>query len=322
MVLRSIRKRKKAQKIPMIILIVTLAVGLVGSFALWSVPQVSSGPQQNLSPEELLNLLQEEIVKYEEKLQKNPDDLETLLVLSQAKSQLAEVYTSQGKIAEAQVEYEATVELYQQVLDKEPENLDALYGLADAATFTEKYEIAKEATQKALKIQEAKQLKVIENIQAQVEQKPEEIENITKLADARFQLAYLYVQHNENEKSISEFDKSTELYQQVVEKRPDDSDTVYRLALAAFQAGKMELAQENFQKVVEAEPENAGIISNYGVFLMSSGNLEDALVQFNKALELEPGDNLKASLQAFITLAEAQLKPPDDAQENETEQEQ
>jgi tetratricopeptide (TPR) repeat protein len=307
----------------MIILVVTLAVGLVGSFALWSVPQITKGANSsNLSPEELLKSLNKEIAKYEKELEKNPQDIETILALSKAKAQLASIYTSQGKTDEAKAEYEKVVQLYQQVLDKEPENLEALHGLANAATFTEKPEIAKEATQKALEIQAASKLKIIENIETQLEKDPSNVENITKLADARFQLAYLYLQYNETEKANSEFEKSTELYQQVVEKTPDDADAVYRLALAAFQAGKMDLAQENFEKAVETDPENPGKITNYGVFLMSSsGDFEGAIEQFKKALELNPNENLKTTIQTYIALAEAQLNSNNDSQKNEAENE-
>ncbi len=302
------RKRKKAQKIPMIILVVTLAVGLVGSFALMSIPNTAK-KEKPMNPEELLKQINGKVSDYKNNINDNPDDKDALLAIADLLSQRASILNMQEKKEDAKSDYQEAVEYYQQFLEKQPKNLDALYGLANAATNIENKELADEIIKKALDIREDQISNIINNYEKEYKEDPNNLDNIIKLSNTRFQLANVYSQHNAIDKAKLEYQNCCELYKNAIKLEPQNVDAVYRLALSAFKIGNINLAGENFKKALELDPEDAVKFANYGVFLMStSGDLNDAITQFNKGLELNPNDDLKQRLKTFIALAENQLK--------------
>jgi tetratricopeptide (TPR) repeat protein len=310
------RKRKKAQKIPMIILVVTLGVGLVGSFALMSIPNVAKN-EKSMDPEELLQVIDNKVSEYEKKIKDDPDDKNSLLEIAELLSQRASIYNMQEKKEEAKLEYEKAVDYYQQFIENQPKNLDALYGLANAATNLENKELANEMISKALDIKESQMLNTINRYENDYKEE-KSFDNLIKLSNIRFQLANIYVQHNAYVKANLEYQKCCDLYKDAIEIEPQNTDAVYRLALSAFKVGNVDLADENFKRAIELDPEDAVKYANYGVFLMStSSELEKAINQFNKALELNPGNDLKQRLRTFIALAENQMNTNDNKENEE-----
>ena len=74
--------------------------------------------------------------------------------------------------------------------------------------------------------------------------------------------------------------------------RPDDPETIARLANHLSLTGKGDEAIELFERALEIEPDNASIRLNFAQVLADSGSSPDAELQFNRVIEVEPGNGL------------------------------
>ena len=74
--------------------------------------------------------------------------------------------------------------------------------------------------------------------------------------------------------------------------RPDDPETIARLANHLSLTGKGDEAVELFERALEIAPDNASIRLNFAQVLDDSGSSRDAELQFNRVIEAEPGNGL------------------------------
>ena len=85
MVMQKIRHSKKKMRVPLIIMVIMLAVGLVGSFAIWSSPNVGGTAGNEIQPEEQIKNLQISIDSLEKDLEENPKDFSVVKSLADAR---------------------------------------------------------------------------------------------------------------------------------------------------------------------------------------------------------------------------------------------
>jgi tetratricopeptide (TPR) repeat protein len=100
------------------------------------------------------------------------------------------------------------------------------------------------------------------------------------------------------------------VYLALLEKNPNDLDSLYGLSLALFAIGQSEQALPLIEKVVQLRPERPDFLYNFGVILNSLNRRAEAIAAFRTALCLKPDFaeaifNLASALHAEGNLPEA-----------------
>jgi len=127
MVLKQIRYHKNKMRIPLMIMVAILAVGLVGSFAIWSSPDLlnPANPSEAATPEEQIQNLQAGIVSLQETLKSKPKDFATLSGLADAQYQQGQLYDQLQKSDEAKAVIDQSLQNYLLALENPPAELNA-----------------------------------------------------------------------------------------------------------------------------------------------------------------------------------------------------
>ncbi len=117
-------------------------------------------------------------------------------------------------------------------------------------------------------------------------------------------LTFLTIQRNRDYKS------EVSIWQDTVEKRPNNPRAQYSLGLALGQAGRIPESIEHLQQALRIRPDYVEAHYNLGVALAHAGKIEDAIGQYEQALRLDPGladarDNLGMVLMRSGRIPEA-----------------
>lgn len=80
------------------------------------------------------------------------------------------------------------------------------------------------------------------------------------------------------------------IYEQVLEKWPENSEAMNLLGAVRFQMGEREAGLQLLRKSIEREPGNAARYVNLGLTLLLDGKAEEAAEVYGKAVQLNPGD--------------------------------
>ncbi|GAW93046.1 tetratricopeptide repeat protein [Calderihabitans maritimus] len=159
--MKLFRRNKRAAKVPFIILVVALSVGLVGSFTIWSVPQIrvnraprpvnTNPPVTGSRENDVVQKLLTNIRQYEQVLKANPDNLEVLVDLGNDHYDLGVIYAGELNQPEKAFEHFAkATEAYQKAISIDPENINVRVDLATAAFYSNQYDLAEEHFKKAI----------------------------------------------------------------------------------------------------------------------------------------------------------------------------
>ncbi len=131
-------------------------------------------------------------------------------------------------------------------------------------------------------------LKVIKNDslrkrcrQRQIEVIEQRIENVPDQAVVYSYLGDLYVQENNLNSAVSNYQKSL-----LFEK--NNFETRHSLCMSLGQQGNYEQAVECFKEALELEPENAEVYHNLGLTFVRLNQFDNAVSQYNKAIEIQP----------------------------------
>lgn len=126
MVMRKIRQSKNTMRLPLIIMTIILAFGLVGSFALWSAPNLTSPTQvQPLTLEQKIANDIASIENLEEALNQKPKDFGILQSLANRQYDLGSLYVEANNTEKSTEVFAKAVENYLAALENAPENLNA-----------------------------------------------------------------------------------------------------------------------------------------------------------------------------------------------------
>ena len=99
-------------------------------------------------------------------------------------------------------------------------------------------------------------------------------------------------------------------YHQVLVAQPDDAETLNLLGLAAFQAGRMDVAINAFRGAIKSDGRNPGYLCNLGNVFCGGGKFEEAVAAYRQAISINPHfadaySNLGAALERQGKLGEA-----------------
>lgn len=159
MVMRKIRQSKKTMRLPLIIMTIVLAFGLVGSFAIWSSPNVDTPSAQNEpTAEEQIKNLQLSIDTWEESLKQTPKDFGLLKSLADVRYEQGQLYVQNGNNDKAKEVFAKSLENYLSALDNAPRELnnkgkaDIMVNAAGAASSAGQDSTANAFYQEAVKL--------------------------------------------------------------------------------------------------------------------------------------------------------------------------
>ncbi|MCG6534098.1 MAG: M48 family metalloprotease, partial [Syntrophales bacterium LBB04] len=83
------------------------------------------------------------------------------------------------------------------------------------------------------------------------------------------------------------FDVSLKYFQAALEKKPDDVDYLYGLAVTQEQLGLIPLSLDTFQKALKQAPNDADVLQALGIACFKGGRQSEAIFYLSKALEIE-----------------------------------
>jgi len=160
MVMQAIRRGKNKMRGPLIIMVVVLAVGLVGSFAIWSSPSMNNNAAGNgeVNPEEQIKNLQVSIDSMEKDLAEKPKDYSLLKGLADIRTQQGGFYAQINDAAKSKEVFAKGLENYISALDNAPAEIneqgqaDIMLAAAYCASNSEQDNVAGSLYQQAIKL--------------------------------------------------------------------------------------------------------------------------------------------------------------------------
>ncbi len=173
-------------------------------------------------------------------------------------SQPENVELSEGSQFLQQGNFKAAQECYKQILDQEPENLEAIYGLGIISQYEEKFEDAKSYFESALSLhgENGAILNSYGVVTANLGDNESARESFEKAVqidptflDAQKNLAEICITTNEYEKGIA-------AYQEILKQHGDDIESLLNVARLYFEIGDVDSTRFILEKVLEIDSEN------------------------------------------------------------------
>lgn len=210
--------------------------------------------------------------------------------------QIALEHHQLGRLAQAEA-------IYQQILQAEPGNPDALHLLGLIAYQTGHIESAVELIGKAISVQPSASmycnlgnaLKDQGNLEAAVERYREALSLQPEDAETRCNLGnVLHAQ--------GKLDAAVEQFQHVIAAKPELAEAHIALGNAYKTQGRLEAAVASYRQAISLRPDDASVLNALGLALRAQGKLEAAIESYRNALSFrpdlfEPQHNLAVVLQ-------------------------
>jgi predicted O-linked N-acetylglucosamine transferase (SPINDLY family) len=180
--------------------------------------------------------------------------------------------------------------IYQQILQVEPSQPDALHYLGVIAHQVGKIDIAVELIGKAIRanpsnpmcyINLGNALKDQGKLDAALESYQKALELQPDYADAHYNLGLVF-------QAQGKLDAAVASYQKALSLRKDYAEAHNNLGMVLHEQGKFGAAIEHYRHALLLQPGYAKVHSNLGTSLQSHGDLDAAVESFQKALSLQP----------------------------------
>lgn len=160
MVMQAIRRGKNKMRGPLIIMVIVLAFGLVGSFAIWSSPDMNNNQTGTgeVNPEEQIKNLQISIDSMEKELAEKPKDFSLLKSLADVKTKQGGFYAQIDDQEKSKEVFAGGLENYLAALENAPAELnekgqaDIMLSAAFCASNSEQDNVAGSLYQEAIKL--------------------------------------------------------------------------------------------------------------------------------------------------------------------------
>ncbi|TDI79276.1 MAG: tetratricopeptide repeat protein [Caldithrix sp.] len=173
-------------------------------------------------------------------------------------SQPENVELLEGSQLLQQSNFKAAQESYKQTLEREPENLEAIYGLGIIYQYEEKYEEAKKYFERALNFygENGAILNSFGVVAANLgdhESARDSFEKAVKIdpsfLDAQKNLAEIYI-------TTKEYEKGIEAYQEILKHHHDDIESLLNVGRLYYEIGDVDSTRFILEKVLEIDSEN------------------------------------------------------------------
>ncbi|MDN5346800.1 MAG: hypothetical protein PWP65_364 [Clostridia bacterium] len=149
--------------------------------------------------------------------------------------------------------------------------------------------------------------KEISTLKEELKVDPGNVKKLEKLADDQFYLGSLYLYPlSDQAKSKAAFEAAVESLQQVIKLDPEAKDVRLKLATAALQAGKQDLAEQNLQQAVAEDPKDIDARVSYGIFLaLYKKDYRQAITQWEEVLAQNPPEETASYVKSLIEQVKA-----------------
>ena len=180
--------------------------------------------------------------------------------------------------------------IYQQILQVDPGNADALHWLGLLAAQVGKHDLAVEYISQAIAICPSNAVlynNLGEAYRAQgqlakaVAQYQEAIRLNPNFAEVRNSLGSALRQQGQLAAAVAQ-------YQEAIRLKPDYAKAHYNLGLALSDQGQLTAAVAQYQEAIGLKPDYAEAYSNLGVVLMEQGRSTEAVAHYQEAIRLKP----------------------------------
>jgi len=200
------------------------------------------------------------------------------------KMQLALQYYHAGRLSKA-------AEIYQQVLDTDPSNVEACHILGVVYTHLDgKVETAIQLLRKAIRIRPniAEAHSNLGNALQKSGKTEEAIASYRKALAINPKLAAIHNNLGNALLEIGRIDEAISCFQNALVLKPDFVDVYCRLGSVLFKEGRVAEAVNNYRKALAINPNYAEIYNNLGNIYQQAGRLDDAIDNFQKAISVKP----------------------------------
>jgi len=181
-------------------------------------------------------------------------------------------------------------QIYQQILQINSQDAEALHLLGVVALQAKKYEVAVELITQATKV-DPKQSSFFNNLgialikQRKLEEAVQACQQAIKLqpddAETHYNLGIALQKQERLEQALT-------AYQEAIKMQPDNAEIYNNLGVILWKQGKLEESIRAYQKAIEIQPDFAGHYSNLGNVLQKQGKLEESIQSYQKAIEIQP----------------------------------
>jgi Flp pilus assembly protein TadD len=214
-------------------------------------------------------------------------------------------YHRAGRLERAQ-------ELYQQVLQDQPENPDVLHLLGTLSYQTGRHDVAVELVCRAIAGEPGiAQFHNTLGVILQALGKPQEsLDAYHHAISLKPDFAEPYSNMASVLQSLSRYSEAIEKYEQALQLAPGCAEIHYNLASTLQSQGRRKEAARSFRQALKLRPEYAQAHNNLAIILREQGKLDEAVESYEQAIRLEPDcalfhSNLASLLQYQGRLAQA-----------------
>jgi len=197
-------------------------------------------------------------------------------------------------------DFDAAYREIEEVLQREPHNVDALYylsklcGILSQIEFRELYSLAPNSARVHQLLGESYQMQ---------EDLPKAEEEFVQALAANPQSARVLVALGDVKRAQSQCEEAIGFYRRAVEIEPHDYDGNYGLGACYLHQAKGETAIQWFRQAAAVEPDSAAARLALGITYMRTGKLPEAVAELKAAAALEP-----ESRQAYVLMGQAYNK--------------
>lgn len=226
-------------------------------------------------------------------------------------SQKSSIETLPPSIVQQLQAYQDAEQAYLKELQENPNDFDALLGLANFYYQSKRYQKAIETYKKAielkphdynLRLQLAEAYLrlgtddlAVKELKSILEEDPKNVAAMTKLGNYNF--------------DKGQYSEAQKYYGMVLSLEPGNNDVRTDMGIALFHSGQTKAALKNLNEVIENDPNHLLAHYNRGVvYWKGLGRLEEAKKDFETYLELEPHDQLADQARSSIQLITQELE--------------
>jgi len=180
--------------------------------------------------------------------------------------------------------------IYQQILETEPNQFDALHLLGVMAHQRGENNIALNLIMKALAIKPdyAEAHSNLGAVFRELGQLNDAVMSYQKALAIKPDYAEAYNNLGNAFKQLAQFDEAVASYQEAVEINPGYAEAHSNLGLVYRDLGKLGEAVDSYRKALAIKPDYAEVHNNFGNLLRELGRLDEAVVNYQKALTIKP----------------------------------
>jgi len=180
--------------------------------------------------------------------------------------------------------------IYQQILQSEPNQPDALNLLGVIAHQVGKHDSAVELITKAIDIKPdfAEAHSNLGNALQQLGRLDEAVAHLSKAIDIKPDLAEAHSNLGNALQDLGRLDEAIAHFSKAIDIKPDFVEAQYNLGNALKKLGQLDEAIAHFSKAIDIKPDFAEAHSNLGNTLQELGQLDEAIAHHRKAIDIEP----------------------------------